>query len=257
METKKAIEKNCLEMTQNYISRSPCASKYILELLLGDVIDSERPDFLIKNKMGVIGVEHFLIDTMKGRKKSARSRSRKSEIQRTFDKYHNSIDGNEENAINDIEAIVQSDIDAVQNFDYLKFISEFKRIVNNHYQQVKEYKEQHKDIVKFAFLIEISISKNEMIGFRSGQQEKIKGNRFPITNDILKMLKNISDKVDYVIISVMRENYHKRPFAVYAFDNSNFEKSITPQFEKVYDSFTYAWQIRPYKAKLKLNLEQS
>ena len=84
MENKKTIEKNCLEMTKNYISCTSISSRYILEILSCDVIEGERPDFLIENQSGTVGVEHFLIDTLIGKKKAARSRIRKSEIKRTF-----------------------------------------------------------------------------------------------------------------------------------------------------------------------------
>ena len=249
--------KNCLEMTKNYISRASVSSRYILKILSGDVVEGERPDFLIENQSGTVGVEHFLIDTLIGKKKAARSRIRKSEIKRTFDKYHDSIEGNEENALKEIESIVQSDVDAVQNFEYKRFVSEFERIINEHSANVKEYKELHEDINKLAFLIELPISKNKMIGLRrDGTNEEIKGERFPITIDMLRILKGISNTVDYIIISVMHENYHNRPFVVYAFGNSNFEESIAPQLKEVYRSFTYDWQTMPFKAKVKLNLER-
>lgn len=258
MDNKKSSERICLEKTRNYIPLAPKASKDILELLSGKVNDSERPDFLIKNQIGVIGVEHFLIDTLIGRKKSARSRLRKNEEQRIFDKYHETIEDNVERALSEIGSIVQSDVDAVQNFDYRKFISEFERIIKDHAANAKEYKKLHEEIVKLAFLIEIQISKNEMIGKkRNGQQEKIKGRRFPITDDMLKALKRLPDKVDYVIISIMHENYHKVPYAVYVIDNSKFEESIAPQLKEVYSSFTYDLQTLPFKAKVKLNLEKS
>lgn len=258
MDNKKSSERICLDKTCNYVSHAPKASKCILEFLFGNVINSERPDFLIENKVGVLGVEHFLIDTLIGRKKSARSRLRRNEIQRTFDKYHGAIEGNEENALGEIESIVQSDVDAVQNFDYRKFESEFERIVKEHAENAKEYKKVHEEIVKLAFLIEIPISNNKMIGIqRNGQQEKIKGRRFPITVDMLKALKKISGKVDYVIISIMHENYRNLPYTVYAIDNSKFEESIAPQLKEVYRSFTYDWQTLPFKAKVNLNLEQN
>lgn len=257
MEHKKSTERICLDKTRNYISYAPKASKYILELLSGDVTYSERPDFLIKNKVGVIGVEHFLIDTMMGRKKSARSRLRASEAQRTFDKYHGAIEGNEENALNEIESIVQSDVDAIQNFDYSKFICEFERIVNEHAKNANEYKKLHENIVKLAFLIEIPISKNKMIGTSiNGEQNIITGNRFPITYNMLEVLKKISDKVDYVIISIILENYLKRSYAVYAIDNSKFEESIAAQLKEIYQSFTYTWRVMPVKVNIKLNLEK-
>lgn len=258
MENKKSTEWICLDKTRNYISHAPKASKYILELLSGNVTDSERPDFLIKNKVGVIGVEHFLIDTMIGRKKSARSRLRTSEVRRIFDKYHGVIEGNEENALNEIETIVQSDVDAIQNFDYQKFISEFERIVKEHAKNVREYKKLHENIVKLAFLIEIPISKNKMVGISiSGERDIITDNRFPITVGMLEVLKEILDKVDYVIISIVREDCTKLPYAVYAIDGSKFEESIAAQLKEIYQSFTYSWQEMPVKAKIKLNLKQN
>lgn len=258
MEGKKTIEKKCLEMTHNYIARAPMQSRHIIKCLFGEVIDSERPDFLVQNQLGIVGIEHFLIDTLIGKKKAARSRIRQSEIKRTFNKYHDSIDGNEEKALKEIESIVQSDVDAIQNFEYNKFISEFERIIDEHLANVKEYKELHEDISRLAFLIELPIPKNRMIGLRiDGINEEIKGEKFPITIEMLRILKSIANTVDYTIISVMHENYHNRPFVVYAFDNRNFEDYIVSQLKEVYRSFTYDWQAMPFKAKVKLNLERS
>lgn len=258
MDSKKSAERNCLNKTQNYISRASKASKYILELLSGKVIDSERPDFLIENKIGVIGVEHFLIDTLLGRKKGARSRIRNSEAQRTFEKYHENIDDNEEEALKEIERIVQSDVDAIQNFDYLRFISEFERIVAEHADRVIEYKKSHSKIYKIVFLIEIHIPKNKMIGISMNcKQEEIKGRRFPITVEMLEILKKISSNVDYVIISVMHNNYKQYPYVVYALDSKRFEESVAAQIKEVYRSFTYDWQTKPVKFKVKLNLEKT
>ncbi len=258
MDNKKSIERECLEKTQNYISNAPNASKYILGLLSGRVIESERPDFLIENESGVIGAEHFLVDTLIGKKKAARSRTRESELQRIFNKYHDNIYGNEEKALKEVELIVQSDIDAIQNFEYQRFISEFKRIVMEHSDRVIEYKRLHSKLYKIVFLIEIPIPKNKIIGIStSHKQEEIKGRRFPITDEMLKVLKSISCNVDYVIISVMHENYKRYPYVVYAFDSSRFEDSIKMQIKEIYRSFTFDWQTRPIKARLKLSLEKT
>ena len=99
MESKKIIEKNCLKKTQVYIPYANKHSKYVLNLLNGEVIESERPDFLIKNDKETIGVEHFLIDTLIGKKKASRSRLRQSEISRVFNRYHGDLDGNEGKAL--------------------------------------------------------------------------------------------------------------------------------------------------------------
>ena len=153
MEDKKSLEKICLAKTQKYICRANKGSKDILELLCGEVIESESPDFLIRNGETTIGVEHFMVDTLIGNKKAARTRLRQSEIKRTFDKYHYKIDENEEKALKEIESIVQADIDAVQNFDYRRFIKEFERISIEHSVRVSEYKRLNNTISKMVFLL--------------------------------------------------------------------------------------------------------
>lgn len=75
MDDKKTIEKECLLKTQKYLARSSKATKRVLDILSGEVIESERPDFIIKNSSGVIGVEHFLIDTLIGRKRHREAES--------------------------------------------------------------------------------------------------------------------------------------------------------------------------------------
>lgn len=258
MVSKKIIEKNCLKKTQAYIPYANKHSKYVLNLLNGEVIESERPDFLIKNDKETIGVEHFLIDTLIGEKKASRSRLRQSEINRTFNRFHDDLDGNEEKALRSIESIVQADVDAVQKFDYGKFIKEFERIVNDHVSKVGDYKKIQGTSFKTMFLIEIPIAKNKMIGInRKFDKEIIKGRRFPITDEMLRILRRISADVDYIVISSMHENYKTISFAVYTFDCKCFEESIAPQVNDIYYKFTYDWQLSPIKAVVELNLEES
>ena len=257
MEDKKSLEKGCLAKTRKYTYRANKGSKEILELLCGEVIEGESPDFIIRNGETTIGVEHFMVDTLLGNKKAARTRLRQSEIKRTFDKYHNNIDENEEEALKEVESIVQADVDAVQNFDYRKFIKEFERISIEHSDRVNEYKRLNNEISKILFLIEIPISNNKMIALNQAYHSvEIKGRRFPITTDMLRVLKKVSEMVDYIVISVMHENYKESPYVVYAIDCNRFEESIAPQINEVYYSFTYDWETNPFKTKLKLNLEK-
>lgn len=130
--------------------------------------------------------------------------------------------------------------------------------MTEHSKNVDEYKELHDDIQSIAFLIEIPISKNTLIGMNVGfQREQIKGRRFPVTTDMIRVIKEISNRVDYTIISIMHENYKGCPFAVYALDNSKLDESVSSQLKTVYRSFTYDWQMNPFKTEVKLNLEKS
>lgn len=256
MNSKKLTERNCLDKTRNYISQAPKNTKYILELLSGDVKESERPDFLIHNMSGMVGVEHFLVDTLLGKKKAARSRQRNSEMNNTFNKYHGNIEGNEQVALKEIEEILQADVNSIQGFDYHKFIDEFQRIVEEHSKKAAQYRRYNDGLSEIIFMIEIPIPKNRMIGLTTDLRQKaIKGRRFPITADMLNILMDTSEHVDYVIISIMHEDYRNGPYAVYGFDNKRFKESITPQLDEVYLNFAFDWQMLPYKAKVKLDLE--
>nr|MCR4717346.1 hypothetical protein [Lachnospiraceae bacterium] len=175
-----------------------------------------------------------------------------SETERIYSKYKNTIEDNLEEAKKDLEATMQLEIDAVQNFDYKLFINEFNRIVENHASKILDYKREHNDLAKIAFLIEIPISRVKIIGFDLNlQEEAIKGRVFPITKSMLEMLKKLEKKIDYIIISVMHENYKSVAYCVYAFDCN---KSLKSQLSKIYYSFTYKWQLSPFIGKVKLKL---
>ena len=258
MENKKDIERKCLYKTLAYKNKANKETKSILNQLSGCITEAEEPDFIIKNNEERIGVEHFLIDTLLGRKKAARTRLRQSEINRTFNRYHDNLDGNEEKATGEIQDMIQAEIDAIQNFNYAKFIQEFERIVNEHLSKVERYKSVNK-IDSIAFLMEIPIAKNKMIGLTLGESELlqnkiIKGCNFPFTNDMLNVFKKISKKVDYTVVSIMHENYKKCAYLVYAFDNCRFDESFDKQIKikDLYLKFTYEWQTYHFKTKAQL-----
>lgn len=255
---KKTFERNCLEKTNNYIPYATSKSKKILSLLLGQMIESESPDFIIKNQECNIGVEHFLVDTLLGKKKASRSRTKASESIRTYNKYHDDIDEKAEEALKDIERIAQSEIDAIQNFSYEKFITEFDRISKEHLNKVDEYRNADEKIDKLIFLIEMPIAKNKMIGFDEYFNSiEIKGRKIPFTLDMLRILMEISNKVDFIVLSVMREDYKKCPYMVYAIDSKDFVGSIESQIPDVFRRFTYDWQTYPFKTKVDLKLERN
>ena len=255
-ENKKAIERSCLDKTREFRHFARSYTKNILGYLCGEVIESERPDFIIQSSIGYIGVEHFLIDTLLGKKRAARSRIRKSEIQRTFDKYHDSLDGNEDNALNDIQGIVQADLDAVQRFNYLDFIKEFKRISLDHSKGVGGYIKTNRNLDKIIFMVEVNIAWDKMIGIDGFyRSEIIKGRRFPVTKDMIDIMREIPEQVDYILLSVMHEHYKKTPLVVYAFDKKKLNQSISAQFIQIYRRFTYDMELMPNKAKLRLCLD--
>lgn len=256
MDNKKSVERKCLDKTRAYTYYSSKSPKYILEFLQGEIVECESPDFIIKRNAENIGVEHFIIDTLIEKKKISRSRSRQSEIQRTFDKYHDNLDGNDEQALGEIQNIVQADIDAVQNFDYNKFVSEFERIIKQHAKKTQEYKRNN--LTEIVFLIEIPISRMKLVGInKEFKLSKIKGRKFPITEGMIKVLKQVKQDVDFIIISIMRDDYKRVPFSVYAFDCIRIDESIDSMKNDIYMKFTYDLQLDPVKAKVNLKLEKN
>ena len=254
----KKTEKDCLEKTRAYLPFAMCEKKQIINMLVGETEDSERPDFLIRNDNGCIGVEHFLVDTLLSQKRDSRTRTRFSELERTYNRYHNNIDGNEISALKEIEKIVQSDVDAIQFFDYPLFIKEFNRILFDHAGKVAEYKSIHAEISKLILLIEIPVAKNRMIGINQEEQKvEIKGARFPLTIEMLRSLKAVSKKVDYIVLSIMREDYKDRSFVVYAFDSEKFDENVADQIQDLYYCFSYDWQYKKAKARVELKLEDN
>lgn len=255
METKKKVERDCLDKTKAYISFASKATRDIISLLDGEISESESPDFIIKRKSGYIGVEHFLVDTLIGKKKASRNRIRPAEINRTYNRYHNRLEGNEEKALHEIESLAQAEVDAIQNFDYSIFIGEFERIVTEHANRTAGYRNQHDEIEQIVFLVEIPIPGNKMYGLTTGGNwDLIKGERFPLTIDMLMILKKITDKIDYVILSIIHDSYTKRAFTVYTFDCNCIEESIAPQINELFVCFTYDWQMNPKKVTVKLSL---
>ena len=256
MENKKSVERKCLDKTRAYTYYSSKSPKYILEFLQGEVVECERPDFIIKRNAENIGVEHFMIDTLIEKKTNSRSRSRQSEIQRTFDRYHDNLDGNDEQALREIQNIVQADVDAVQNFDYNRFISEFERIIKQHAEKTQEYKK--KKLTEIVFLIEIPISRTKLVGIDRGLKlSTIKGRKFPITEEMIKIIKQVNHDVNFIIISIMRDDYKRVPFSVYAFDCRKIDESLDSMKNDIYMKFTYDRQLTPVKAKVNLKLEKN
>ena len=247
-----------MEKTCSYLPFASREKKRIINMLIGEIEDSERPDFLIRNDNGCIGVEHFLVDTLLSQKKDSRTRTRFSELERTYNRYHNIIDGNEIRALKELEKTVQSEIDAIQFFDYPVFIKEFNRVLFEHAGKVEEYKRIHTEISKLILLIEIPVAKNRMIGINQEEQNvEIKGARFPLTIEMLRSLKTVSKKVDYIVLSIMREDYKDRSFVVYAFDSEKFDETLANQIQDLYYCFTYDWQSKKVKARVELKLEDN
>lgn len=85
----------------------------------------------------------------------------------------------------------------------------------------------------------------------------IKGRKFPITEGMIKVLKQVKQDIDFIIISIMRDDCKRVPFSVYAFDCRKIDVSIDGMKNDIYMKFTYDLQLDPVKAKVNLKLEKT
>ena len=171
-----------------------------------ELIDSERPDFLSKEKnyenKSKIGIEHFTVDLFSD-EKGSKSRIQNSTISKKVEEYQNNPsllneDSKNGKSLKWIEDNFNYFMNMPNNFEYKQFKNNFKRVFYKHYNKIKDYK---KECEKIGFLIEISyIEPLANTGFlvdknSNGTQSKIP----PLTKDIIKCFKNKKD-LDFVII---------------------------------------------------------
>lgn len=190
----KCDEERCLRIVQKLKKYSD---------LQGDYVHCERPDFLI----GDVGVEHFLVDVVvqhRDKDDSLHSihRMETGQIERKVDFYKSHPDVLEQDVYNDkavglINDWVCNRISGVNEFDYQRFIGNFSRVWDNHYESVLCYREKCK---KLGFLIEIRYLENVqeyVIDGDKKRRQRVKG--IPITRDMIRVFDAAKD-VDFVIL---------------------------------------------------------
>ena len=159
----KSSERDCFDLFRNDNPKSTLGIS-VKKLLVGDIIESEKPDFVI----GDVGIEHFLVDQLFTKKKSQAmsiERKNKSLIKSKVDNYckhPQELDEDIDNgaAAKFVEDIVNSQVNATSTFSFNDFVDNFKRIFNNHYNNRFEYRER---CSKLGFLIEIPYGESHYI----------------------------------------------------------------------------------------------
>ena len=267
MGDKKQLEMSCFSATMAYADTilGKRARRYFYSILPYDlpVIQSERPDFILKDGNRTYLLEHFMVDFCYDGKKNNQSESRRAsrEILDIFRKYHDSSIGTiKDSDIDEAVSVIEGEINKITNlvkkFDYEKYVQAFRRVFTEHYKRITEYRKNSEitsDDDKVGFLIEFHCDTCLMNAIFNGSVVYLKGAHkpFPMTHDIIRLFREASD-LDFIILSQFDEGVTTDAKSVRVFEPRNIEKSLEIQKISVYDQVFYL----DVTKNIKLNVEK-
>ena len=249
MEEKKKKEKDCLDIAIKKIDQlHRCKIKY----------ETEAPDFILVDGESIIGIEHFLIDTLLCKQNTKQgghmfgSVSRESE-KRLRDIYGRYCDGkineNEKRALVEIGEPINCTLSHMSKFKCDEYEDNFIKIFEKHLQKIPNYKMRHNDLEQFGFLCEIKIGPNKSMWkvFSNHRWRKQRISGIPMTKrvwDEIKRAFNTSD-LDFICFVVYFLNDKEHASAVY------YNKDSNP---KLYEAFKYT--ITGYDTNIEVQLAE-
>lgn len=213
--------------------------------------ETESPDFLFKDGERYIGVEHFLVDTLRFPEKEKESCSRNLEkaSKELLEKYEygKKFKNNSESkvlACKDIGEEAVKIMNASNNFDNSLFIKEFKRIVFQHKGKVLNYKskiKKNKNVseknISIYFLIEIRfIPQIWNVKEKNGRVHNQSVNGIPFTFEFVEVLKRLIN-IDHVILYFKDGIDISESDFIYAFSTKDIDKSIKENKKHIYQDF--------------------
>lgn len=238
-----------------------------LPILKGNVIETERPDFII----GTTGLEHFMIEVCQNyemprgeiSKTPVGSLTRKQTLQHS--RYVARFQGHPEeltdfvdsgNALIYLENCVNKTINTISDFKYEDFIDNFKRIFNKHSNNINEY---YKTCRTLGFLIELPylrpIGPHCYTISNAGSWRNQNVRSIPVTRDMIKILK--STKINFLILymrDVLSTSKDARHCQVVYLDMSqNVEQQLIRQHITICDKFGFS-QTFSNRDVVKLNM---
>ena len=250
----KEIEENILDGVFNCKKYKDIESKRIIKYLKsikGTKEETESPDFLFTDGEKIIGVEHFLVDTLRfpENEKVSVSRDIKKNIPKLLEKYNygKSFKDNPESmidALNDVGKEGTKFANSSNNFDNSLFIKEFRRIsfdhkgkVSNYISKIKKNKYVDDKDISLYFLIEIRYRKQVWnVMDRYGKLHRQAINGIPFTFDFIKALKKLTN-VDYVILYFADGIIQSKDNFIYAFNTKDIDKSLTENKIRIFQDF--------------------
>lgn len=246
------------EETKTYI-------KYLKSIINGkdlSLFQREAPDFLLINNDKYIGIEHFLVDTLRLSNNCKVSITREVErnVLMLLDKYQNGkVFKKDKNkcveASGDISEDVIKLLNSANNFDETSFISEFHRISIEHKGKVANYRSRimkennimEDSKISICFLIEIPF-------LNSSKEWKVKDNNkiefiqsikgIPFTKSFVKELKKLSN-IENIVLYFRDALNQKENDYIYLIEVNRFEEILSK--EKIFKSFSSkykGWNIK-------------
>lgn len=224
-----------------------CALKALLENCPGlkkyNRCEDERPDFILSNNGYKIGIEHFRADTILN--EHADSNSMKFDGKRTamFKKHNTALMNDKFDAIsaaNDIEATINTSLNAASEFDYRAFVKNLKNVFDAHADRVIDYK---KNCDEVWFLIDVGIE-TDHFSVRLDDGGKTRMNTLPITKDMIDIF-NEHRTISRVIVC---SRYLGKYKVVYDSCGKNYKYRVR--------SFTYVEAANPFPRQIKLNVKE-
>ena len=218
--------------------------KLISNVKNGNLVNYERPDFIIKTKTEVIGIEHMFIPLFlkkDDRKDGTCTISSNSKFLESRDKKYigSRIDKNNVSKI-DVDYLVNGVDDRVsqiKKFDYNDYINSFSDILYKHISSIREYNDKSK-YNKFGIFLELE-GFGHVTGFsynnnRFNGLQNIPLTRHIFNSDLIKILKSIG--VNYLLIYIFNPN-DKNLDLCYFIDVYNFNRTVNASNLQIYDYF--------------------
>lgn len=218
--------------------------KLISNVKNGNLVNYERPDFIIKTKTEVIGIEHMFIPLFlkkDDRKDGTCKISSNSKFLESRDKKYigSRIDKNNVSKI-DLDYLVNGVDDRfsqIKKFDYNDYINSFSDILYKHISSIREYNDKYK-YNKFGIFLELE-GFGHVTGFsynnnRFNGLQNIPLTRHIFNSDLIKILKSIG--VNYLLIYIFNPN-DKNLDLCYFIDVYNFNRTVNASNLQIYDYF--------------------
>ena len=207
------------------------------------ICEGERPDFILLNDGYQIGIEHFRADTILNEHADSNSMKFDGKRKAMFKKHNTALMNDKFDAIsaaNDIEANINTSLNAASGFDYGAFVKNLKNVFDAHADKVSDYKKKCNEV---WFLIDVGIETEHFLGvLDNGGQTRM--NTLPVTKDMMNVF-NEHRTINRVIVC---SRYLRQYKVVY--------DSCGKKYKYRFRSFTYVEAATPVTRQIKLNVKE-
>lgn len=247
-------EERCLKIARTAAKYE--YTKNVIQEIIGDnIVEPTRSntplDFIIKDEntgKPIGGIEHFYIgliyENNSENKVSLKSVTKKhietlKTIYNSYEAVENPIELH--NASNELNKMLCGAINDMKRFKYKQYIKQFNYQAQNHFRKIQNYcKTANCNPDNIVFLIEIETPNSCKWNVMTVAPQKISElphSNFPITQDIIDILKSGRKYGIRNIILVIHDTFGSKSDMVYAFDVQNIEESCQRQQIVLYECF--------------------